>query len=1489
MHSRSNCFSDAQISNAPPPTQVPPTQAPPIQAPPIQAPPIQAPPIQAPPISSALSALIPNTQPTPTPGAKPLTKTGAKNESQFSTPIKLGPQASFFKSPTSVLAKIYEKPAPTPGAKPPIQPSPPKPDVPSPTPISDAQIANVHSKLPPPTLALTPDAPVPTPDAPLPVPISDTQIANVHSELPSQPPTQVHKAPPPPTQVPPPTPDVPSPTPLSEAPPPPPTQAPPTLAPTPGAKLPTKSGLAPRASISEAPPSPPTLDVPSPTPLSEASPPPPTQAPPTLAPTPGAKLPTKTGAKNESQSKASIPEAPIVLSSPVTKALLLSFTVKSLFENGVTKPVLVRMLDNAMLEKGALKLLLPPDVPISLALKNRDTAVYAFNPLLSLALKMRDTAVFVGTDMSLTYRYLHELFAGTVPSLSFRYLLESFAGTDLSLTCRYEKRGVYCRNRYLQFCPFVSKSDMYEKIAEHEGDFEAAYEAFTETACAPECCKDDFREDLIIEDGEEVDNPDLATRHEAFAAFSRDPAAQEVQKSIHIGDYDWATHTTDTYTVEQIQRAFKWDIHQAKSATPREHVVVTRDELNAEQRYVFDATMLHANTPVRITNKPNQMLAMICGTAGSGKTYLVRALKHVLGDRLVVCAPTGVAADNIGGCTYQSKIPLPRLNIDRPNIRTAQGQARYKRLVLDWEGVEYLIIDEMSMVGRRSLGQIDDLLRQARNNNLPFGGINIILVGDHGQLPPVKDHRCYDWTGVRHKSQKRFKEWLCTALPWQQRGVEMYEKFTTVYFLESIMRVTSTDPDAARFRDVQLRMRDGEITREDYEFLSRFALSARSNSALDDFKAPDVKKLTTTRANRHDLNIGCLQHEVAKGTPAIHIKAHNDSKLIEGMHDDVVGVVNDLFLCNGAYVMITHNISVELGLVNGTMGVVFDIIWNTRGNEPLTVLIALRKKTATTDGYSGPSFFSDEEAEELDIPNANAIVAITWRTEEIFESQRTHTRRQFPLMLAWALTIHKAQGLTLKRVIIDAGDDEKNVGLLFVAITRVRHPTALAFDPMPSFERVTSIIANKPALRLRKMHERQLRQLSSATAFRLKNAGIVVPDSALRTSKTLAHPEAALITPEANYEKQSDEDVDDEHFMNNDDDDDIALHQDTTTRDAGATAPNAIIRISTDMTIPQLRSRRQATLDPEVAAQLNFASTISAFFNLPDVYPTVPSPFTEFISTLISGKPSAETKLRHQETVTNVIHHRCFPLGQPLRLTRSFLSRLLSDTNAEHRPRTDTSWYDERHVDTLGHEAAQASSGRLHYISGSLLHQLAMTAENRALPDDVFHGITETTQVIASIIYVGHHWATTWWCPGSSDWFFAEGLHYDVKPAQCKFRDCIESHFTIQLNHDPKRLYIGTQHDLKYDGTLNPINCGIIAVRVLHGLSHPHEQRYQQLHTLVVEYMNLVPDLAFTGVNDAISHLACRRWRVQQALRLFQWAVAQREEGQATLPHDPFE
>ena len=86
--------------------------------------------------------------------------------------------------------------------------------------------------------------------------------------------------------------------------------------------------------------------------------------------------------------------------------------------------------------------------------------------------------------------------------------------------------------------------------------------------------------------------------------------------------------------------------------------------------------------------------------------------------------------------------------------------------------------------------------------------------------------------------------------------------------------------------------------------------------------------------------------------------------------------------------------------------------------------------------------------------------------------------------LAWAVTIHKSQGLTLDRVVVDAGDDEKSMGLFFVAITRVRHPSRVAFEPVPSLERISDNIARKQSLRDRKEHEDWLRSMQATTARR---------------------------------------------------------------------------------------------------------------------------------------------------------------------------------------------------------------------------------------------------------------------------------------------------------------------------------------------------------------------------------------------------------------------
>ena len=155
----------------------------------------------------------------------------------------------------------------------------------------------------------------------------------------------------------------------------------------------------------------------------------------------------------------------------------------------------------------------------------------------------------------------------------------------------------------------------------------------------------------------------------------------------------------------------------------------------------------------------------------SGKTWLIRALKQLLGSKALVCAPTGVAADNIGGCTYHSKIPVPRSDVDRQDVRLRANSARLDKLVDDFDGVSYIIIDEMSMVGRRALGQIDELLRQAKGQTkAPFGGLSVILVGDHGRAPSRSHALSHPAPGAGSSVRLRARVALCRATTGQGRA-----------------------------------------------------------------------------------------------------------------------------------------------------------------------------------------------------------------------------------------------------------------------------------------------------------------------------------------------------------------------------------------------------------------------------------------------------------------------------------------------------------------------------------------------------------------------------------------------------------------------------------------------------------------------------------------------------------------------------------------------
>ena len=191
---------------------------------------------------------------------------------------------------------------------------------------------------------------------------------------------------------------------------------------------------------------------------------------------------------------------------------------------------------------------------------------------------------------------------------------------------------------------------------------------------------------------------------------------------------------------------------------------------------------------------------VVCGTAGTGKSYLINCLKLLLQDKLRVCAPTGVASYNIEGSTLHSLFNLPT----KGDFRQLDGQELQQSL----EIMNYLIIDEMSMVGRKTFGQIDQRLRQIfpHNSHQVLGGRSCLLFGDFGQLPPVMDLPLYTTVSRNELSDL---------------GSSTYHFFDSVVVLNQVMRQSGENPEQILFHDILLCLRDGKTTVADWEQLMK--------------------------------------------------------------------------------------------------------------------------------------------------------------------------------------------------------------------------------------------------------------------------------------------------------------------------------------------------------------------------------------------------------------------------------------------------------------------------------------------------------------------------------------------------------------------------------------------------------------------------------------------------------------------------------------------
>jgi hypothetical protein len=381
----------------------------------------------------------------------------------------------------------------------------------------------------------------------------------------------------------------------------------------------------------------------------------------------------------------------------------------------------------------------------------------------------------------------------------------------------------------------------------------------------------------------------------------------------------------------------------------------------------------------------------LTGKAGTGKTTFLRELKKNSPKRMVVVAPTGVAAINAGGVTVHSFFQLP-FGPQIPNHYLPDSQkkgelsihlSREKLNIM--RSMDLLVIDEISMVRADLLDAIDGVLRRVRRRAQPFGGVQVLMIGDLQQLAPVvKDD---DWNIL--------KSYYAGPFFFQSKVLEKYPAETIE--LNTIFRQKD-----ANFIDLLNQIRENRLTADGLRILN-----SRYNQAFQQATG----YITLTSHNRQAQYINEQKLQAIPFKP-VTFKAVIDGEFPEFAYPNET----QLALKKGAQVMFIKNDNSRAKLYyNGKIGVVESI----EGN-----LVMVRCDDLDDAIAVGPAEWQ------------NFKFTLNPTTSEIEESI-TGTFTQHPLKLAWAITIHKSQGLTFEKAIIDANAAFAH-GQVYVALSRCR-------------------------------------------------------------------------------------------------------------------------------------------------------------------------------------------------------------------------------------------------------------------------------------------------------------------------------------------------------------------------------------------------------------------------------------------------------------------
>jgi hypothetical protein len=376
----------------------------------------------------------------------------------------------------------------------------------------------------------------------------------------------------------------------------------------------------------------------------------------------------------------------------------------------------------------------------------------------------------------------------------------------------------------------------------------------------------------------------------------------------------------------------------------------------------------------------------LTGKAGTGKTTFLKAVVEKSRKRHVVVAPTGVAAINAGGVTIHSFFQLPFSPfVPNATIKSKFDFSREKRRII--ASLDLLIIDEISMVRSDLLDAMDSVLRRFRDHGKPFGGVQLLMIGDLQQLAPV----------VTAEDEQLLRPYYHTPFFFGSKALAMIDYVTIELshvfrqqdqtFVNLLNAIREGHPSANQLAALNQRYQRDFVPRPEEGYIRL----TTHNAKADRYNNGELEKLTS----------GMFTYQA----------------VIDGTFPEYAYPTNEtLELKEGAQVMFVKNDpSADHRYYNGRIGRVTSLSDNH-------IQVLCQDDTSPID------------VEPLEWENAQ--YQLNEQTREI-ESRVIGTFRQYPLRLAWAITIHKSQGLTFSHAVIDAGMSFA-AGQVYVALSRCR-------------------------------------------------------------------------------------------------------------------------------------------------------------------------------------------------------------------------------------------------------------------------------------------------------------------------------------------------------------------------------------------------------------------------------------------------------------------